>query len=125
MAASTPDPVREDRILMEIVVDADDAGERALGWYYYLENTLRLPFGARCVSRRAISPLRLSEAVTVTGLAPEDECEREIFVQVDWQERPLAVPLSQLEPHGRPAADPATREAVADWHYWVARGYEF
>lgn len=35
--------------------------------------------------------------------------------------RTQAVPLSQLEPVH---ADDETYEAVADWHYWVAQGYE-
>ncbi len=34
------DDVRERRIAMEIVVDAYDEQERALGWYYYLEDKL-------------------------------------------------------------------------------------
>lgn len=32
----TLDPEREQRIAMEIVVDAYDSQERAMGWYYYL-----------------------------------------------------------------------------------------
>ena len=52
----------------------------------------------------------------------EDECEHEMFVTVRWQERTLAVPLSQLEVV---RADAGTREAVADWHYWIKMGYEF
>ncbi len=54
-------------------------------------------------------------------MAPE-ECESEMFVRVRWRGRSLAVPLSQLEPL---AADPETKEAVADWHYWLGWGYEF
>jgi hypothetical protein len=30
--------------------DACEPEERALGWYYYLENRLRFPFGARCIA---------------------------------------------------------------------------
>lgn len=30
--------VREERITMEVVVDAYDEMERAAGWYYYLED---------------------------------------------------------------------------------------
>jgi len=33
----TLDPEREKRIDMEIVVDAYNQQERAMGWYYYLE----------------------------------------------------------------------------------------
>ena len=49
------DEAREHRIDMEIVVDADDEQERAMGRYYYLEGKLIFPFLARCVGRRAIS----------------------------------------------------------------------
>ena len=35
---------RERRIEMEIVVDAYNESERALGWYYYLEERLKFPF---------------------------------------------------------------------------------
>ena len=113
---------RERRIEMEAVVDAYNDSERAMGWYYYLEERLKFPFKARCKSKRAVSPLRIGEEVSVLGMAPEEECESEVFVRVRWQSRSIAVPLSQLEPF---AADPPTKEAVADWRYWVGRGYEF
>jgi hypothetical protein len=40
-----------------------------------------------------------------------------------WEhKRTLAVPLSQLKfIHG----DDVTKQAVEDWHYWVAMGYTF
>ncbi len=108
---------------MEIVVDAYDESERAMGWYYYLEDHLHTPFLTRCVRERAISPLRVGDEVEVVGMAPEDECMREMFVETPWEhKRTLAVPLSQVEVvHG----DDETRQAVEDWHYWVEMGYEF
>ena len=55
-------------------------------------------------------------------MTPEDECEREVFVEMPWEhKRTLAVPLSQLEVAH---TDEETRQAVEDWHYWVAMGYE-
>jgi hypothetical protein len=45
-----------------------------------------------------------------------------MFVAVRWEGRQLAIPLSQLKPAAK--ADEDTKEAVADWHYWVAQGYE-
>ena len=107
---------------MEAVVDAYNSEERAMGWYYYLEEKLKVPFKARCKAERQISPLRVGEDVDVLGMAPEEECDSEIFVRVRWCGRGLAVPLSQLKPLG---VDATTLEAVGDWHYWVARGYEF
>jgi len=68
------------------------------------------------------SPLRVGEFVQVSGMPGEDECEHEMYVQIRWRQRSLAVPLAQLEGVD---VDEQTAEAIADWHYWVARGYEF
>ena len=117
------DEARESRISMEIVVDAYDESERAMGWYYYLEDKFHVPFLTRCVKERAISPLRVGDEVEVVGMAPEEECGREMFVETPWEHgRTLAVPLSQLEVAH---ADEETRQAVEDWHYWVDMGYGF
>ena len=115
------DKKREYRISMEAIVDAYGPEEQALGWYYYLEDKITLPFTARCSEERQISPLKKSEQVTVTGMSPEDDCMREIFVQIEWQGRSLGIPLSQIESM---KADKMTKEAIADWHYWVGRGYQ-
>jgi Calcium binding len=46
-----------------------------------------------------------------------------MFVEIPWEhKRTLAVPLAQLEVAH---ADEETRQAVEDWHYWVAMGYGF
>lgn len=117
------DEKREDRITMEIVVDAYGPEERAMGWYYYLEDQLRFSFVATCISKRAISPLKLNEEVQVIGMPDESECEKEVFVTIRWSEDELAVPLAQLKPKRN--AHPDTKLAVEDWHYWVAMGYQY
>jgi Calcium binding len=112
------DEAREQRIAMEIVVDAYDEEEQAMGWCAYLEETLNTPFRARCVKERAISPLRVGDEVEVIGFAGE-ECTQEMFVEIAWEPKPiLAVPLAQLEVV---RGDKATRQAVEDWHYWVEK----
>ena len=122
MAKAKRDKQREQRIQGEIVADARDAEEQAMGWYYYLEEHLRFPFRAKCIAQRAISPLRKAQEVEVVSLAPAEECDREMFITLRWERRTLAVPLAQLEPI---QADKMTRQAVEDWHYWVKQGYEF
>jgi hypothetical protein len=115
------DEEREQRILMEIIVDANGPEEQAMGWYYYLDIHLQFPFLTTCIARRATSPLRVGDEVEVVGMAPEEECEHEMFVFMPWERDTLAVPLSQLEViHG----DEETRQAVEDWHYWTAQGYQ-
>ena len=116
------DPVREERIHEEIIVDANGPEEQAMGWYYYLEDKIHFPFQAKCIASRAISPLRKGESVEVRSMAPEDTCSGDMLVVIRWQGRTMAVPLSQLS-----AIDPdgVAREAIKDWHYWVAQGYCF
>jgi hypothetical protein len=122
MKARTEDPVREDRIAMEIVVDAYDDQERAVGWHAYVENICEFPFTAICRKHRSTSPLRPDTKVDVLRAAEFDDCMHELFVIVLWRGEELAVPLDQLDVVD---ADPETRQAVEDWHYWVERGYSY
>jgi hypothetical protein len=120
--SSGKDSTREDRIIMQIVVDAYGSDERAMGWYCHLESTLNFPFTAQCTDRRSISSLKMKDKVYVIGMSPSDECYREMFVTIRRNHDELAVPLSQLKVV---KADEQTRQAVEDWHYWVKQGYEF
>jgi len=117
------DPEREHRIAMEAIVDANGPEEQAVGWYYYLEDKIHFPFRAKCIIERATSPLRTGGEVEVTGIASEADCEREMFVEVQWDNRKLVIPLVQVQPLADSEVN--TNEAIADWHYWVIRGYEF
>jgi hypothetical protein len=107
---------------MEIVVDAYNEEERAMGWYYYLENRMRFPLKARSIAERRISPLKKGEVVEVVGMAPEEDCEKEMLVEIRWRDRTLGVPLSQLKGI---EVDEGTQQAMDDWCYWIGRGYEF
>ncbi len=122
MARIKEDKTREYRIEMEVVVDAYNDSERAMGWYCYLEDKIKPPFNAKCTQKRAISPLKIGQVVLVLGMAPDDECEAEMFVMIEYNEDELAVPLAQLDAS---SPDQQTQEAIADWHYWLGRGYEF
>jgi hypothetical protein len=116
------DSEREHRIFMEVVVDAYDSVERAMGWYYYVAEECSFPFKAKCIEIRRKSPLNLDDEVDVQGISPVEECETEIFVAIRWNDRKLAVPLSQLEGID---IDGETEQVIEDWHYWTQRGYEF
>ena len=117
------DKDREQRIAMEIIVDAYGPEEQAMGWFYYLEEKLQFPFTAICCAKRAISPLRVKDEVEVLRMAPEEECDKEMFVTIKWGKEGLAVPLSQLTVTD--SADEETQQAIGDWHYWVKMGYQF
>src|SRR5947209_7517965 len=121
MTRQAKDEAREERIHMEIIVDAYGPEEQAAGWYNNLYDTLQFPFTARCIVRRVISPLEVSDEVEVVGMAPEKECAHEMFVLIRWKPHELAVPLMQLV---GVQVDEETQQAIEDWHYWVNRGYE-
>lgn len=122
--AKAKSPEREERIEMEIVVDAYGPEERAMGWYCYLEDKLSFPFTATCTAVRAISPLKNGDEVEVLAMAESDECQNEMFVMIrSGVKEKLGVPLSQLKPGSD--TDEATIQAVEDWRYWVGQGYEF
>jgi len=116
------DEEREERIHMEIIVDAYGPEEQASGWYNYLSDTLQFPFSARCIVGRTTSPLEPGDEVEVVDMAPDEDCEHEMFVLIRWKQRQLAVPLMQLEGI---QVDEETQQAIEDWHYWVNSGYEF
>jgi hypothetical protein len=122
MGVRGKDDEREERISMEIVVDAYDGEEQAMSWYYYLDEQLQFPFAARCTHVEAKSPLQEGEELTVLNMAPESECQDSMWVQVEWQNRKFAVPLAQLKPV---KTDDSTIAAMDDWLYWVERGYLF
>ena len=117
------DERREERIRMKIMVDAYGSEEQAMGWYYYLEDQLQFPFTALCIKKCVTSPLQLTDEVDVMRMPSEEECEKEMFVMIRWENDCLAVPLSQLKPTNN--TDAPTREAIEDWHYWLNMGYEF
>ena len=68
------------------------------------------------------TPLELGERITVTQMSGEDYCEHDMYVDISWKGKELAVPLSQVKPL---AADEDTVEAIGDWHYWKNQGYTF
>ena len=111
------DESREHRIEMEIVVDAYNEEEQAMGWYYYLDNQLNFPFKAKWLSGGSQSE---GEEVEVLEMSPEEDCQKEMFVEVLYRdgdaEDVLSVPLDDIEAIN---PEPQTQEAIADWHYWV------
>ncbi len=95
-------------------MDAYGPEEKAMSWYCYLEGKLTFPFEARCVAGREVSPLKKGESVEVRRMASEDLCSNDMLVRIRWQDRNLAVPLSQLI---AVEADEETAEPFGDWHY--------
>lgn len=68
------DPIREHRIDYEIVVDAYNEDERAMGWYYYLEDKITFPFLAKWQKKTRKTGAIVEKEVEVIGMASEDDC---------------------------------------------------
>jgi hypothetical protein len=114
---------REKRIFNDIIVEAYESYDAIMCWLVYFEENLAFPFEAECIEKRKISPLLKGEKVIVTELLSEDEnIGGDFFVLVEWSGRQMGVPLAQLKPL---KIDKETKQAVEDWQYWKARGYQF
>ncbi|MDR1438830.1 MAG: calcium-binding protein [Clostridiales bacterium] len=118
---SKKDEAREERIY-EVIADANDSEERAMGWYCYLDDRISFPFAAECVAADKRSPLELREQITVLRMSDENYCGHDIYVDISWKGKPLSIPLAQIEPLDD---GEDTAEAVGDWRYWKNQGNEF
>lgn len=115
------DSTIEDRIKNEILTNAYNEHEIAMRWVAYLEDQLAFPFVARCIQKIDSSPLALIDVVTVKGF--NRKCsEHDMFVDVEWQDQIVTVPLSQLDWLD---ADETTIQALAHWCYWAQNGCNF
>ena len=114
--------IREERISMEVIVDAYNEEEVAMGWYYYLEDKINFPFKAQWINRNKPE----GRNVTVREMSPEYDFQSDIFVEVVYREGDFedvfSAKLSEIKPL---KIDSETEEAIEDWHYWVERGYHF
>jgi hypothetical protein len=121
------DEIRERRIKEEIIADAEDKEDRAMGWYDYLDDTLNFPFLAKWTKKgRKPSTTPQTKEVEVLGMAPDEDCFRDMYVEVVYpngkDEDVFTAKLSDIEPI---ETDSETLEALADWQYWLNRGYKF
>ncbi len=116
MATTSHDDEREQRIINQIIVDTYTGEEERMGWYCYLEDHLNMPFVA----------VWDGENVEVVAMSDDEKCQEEMKVDVRYTEGQnqdiFPVSLSEIDPVD---VDEDTTEAIADWKYWVERGYDF
>ena len=125
MANQETDPSREQRIDYEIVVDAYDEAERAMGWYCLLQDKISFPFLAKWKKTNKKTGAISEKEVEVIDMASADDCESSMYVEVAYigeKDDTFTAKLSDIEAIN-PDAD--SEEAIADWKYWVDMGYGF
>ncbi len=98
MRKPAKDKIKEDRIHNEAIVDTYGSEEKAMSWYYYLENRVRFPFQAESVVEKLGSPIKKGETVEVRCLEPENACSTDILVLIRWQGRNMAAPCPNWPP---------------------------
>jgi hypothetical protein len=76
------------------VVDAYGPEEQAMGWYYYLEDKIRSPFGPGASFPKWYQ--RSEKKGETVKVRSEEACSSDMLVVIRWQSRDMAVPLSQL-----------------------------
>ena len=114
MSNQETDPIRESRIVYEIIVDAYDETERALGWYYYLQDKITFPFLATWQKKIKKTGQIKETEVEVIGMASEENCERDMYVEVALMEEKEDIFTARLSDIKANNPDPATAEALAD-----------
>ena len=125
MANQEIDSSRENRIDDEIVVDAYDEQERAMGWYCHLQDKISFPFLAKWKKTNKKTGAIAEKEVEVIDMASADDCESSMYVEVAYigeKDDTFTAKLSDIEAIN-PDAD--TEEAIADWKYWVDMDYGF
>lgn len=111
---------RENRLASFLADAPPGSPEAQEAWVAFLERTLRFPFTGQCRFEWEVNHLTQGDIVSVTGLARNEPRVGHVFVRVMNGQRSIPIPLFQLAPF---LADPETKQAVEDWHYWVERGY--
>jgi hypothetical protein len=111
---------RDNRIANEVVVDAYTDEEEMMGWYYYIEGSITesKPLAARWKTRSSSIP------VEVVGMPSEEECERDMFVNVLVREGETSdvftARLTDIEIPDLPDDHPFA-QALGDWLYWIGQ----
>ena len=104
------------KIDYEIIVDCYDEYEVSMGWYYYMEETLKFPFKAKAKLKKVDGSVKLTE-IQVTGLAADEEGfmgnDFDLEILVGGYATDIAyTKLSDIK------ADDQSLEAFAIWKYW-------
>ncbi len=124
MSRAEIDPDREERIDMNIIVDAYNEEERRIGWHCYLDNCWDEPFQARLITKGNRRNPQKWQQVEVLGMASEEDCRRDMLAEIRLQEGDLedvlTAPLVDLDPLD---ANDTIQQAIGDWQYWCDRDY--
>ena len=112
-------------ITNEIVVDAKDADDVAMGWLYYMQAELLFPFEAKMEVKNRNEEKSVVR-IDVLDLSPDNENNNspEVILEVSEKgsERVMDVRISKLQDV---KADESTKNAVAIWKYWKSGKFRF
>jgi len=112
-------------IMLEIVVDAKDDEDVAMGWFYYMQDELEFPFEAEMESKNRRGEKSVIQ-IDVLGLSSSNENNNspEVILEVSEKgsERVIDVGISKLQ---NVKGDESTENAVAIWKHWDSGKFWF
>lgn len=110
------DEEREDRIIMEVIVDCYDDEEELMGWFYYLHDGLNFPIDAvaNLPLRGGQSEQKKVQIVEVDPKAEEGKSMK-LGVTEEGSNR-----VSYISPEHLVSIDTSeeNRQIINDWLYW-------
>ena len=59
---------------------------------------MSLLFTTECIATNKRNPLELDERITVIQMADENYCEHDMYVDISWNGKNLAIPFAKIKP---------------------------
>ena len=110
------DPIRDERILNEAIVDCYDEDEERMGWYYYMTDNLTLPIAAkvRFPMKGGQTEVRPAQIVEVDPKTEQGGVVRLGVTEGDSQRVQHISPEYLVSM----ATTPENAQVINDWLYW-------
>ena len=114
--AKSKDEEREHRILYEVIVDAYDDEEQAMGWYYYMAENLAFPIKAKVEMPMRGGKLEVKD-INIVEIDPKSEEGRAIRLGIVEGKSERVQYLSPEHIVSLKTSD-ENLEIINDWLYW-------
>ena len=107
------------KIDYEIIVDCYDEYEVSMGWYYFMEETIKFPFRAKAKLKKRNGTIEQQE-IKVVGLASDEEgfMKKDFDFEIEVGEHISRIAYSKLS---NIKALPETIDAFMIWNYWISK----
>lgn len=107
------------KIDYEIIVDCYDEYEVSMGWYYFMEETVKFPFRATAKFKKRNGSIEQKE-IEIIGLASDEEgfMKNDFDLEIEVGEHISTIAYSKLS---NIKASQETIDAFTIWNHWISR----